>query len=461
VGKGRLDQPPKRVDEKAIKALSKAGCGKEALDLIVAETCGGDDPAKKLYELATFAKTIGAPAAKDYFRAIAETGAVAELTDQKVLNFATSVDNHTAEWYFWAIWGTKKVTELTDERVLRSADFFKTIDSQATVEYFLAIRETKAAAELTEDRVVNFARSIGSEAAADYFGALWETQAVPALTSDRILNFATSLGNDAARDYFRAIRETKSAAELTEQRVLEFAKVIGKDAAGDCFRAVRNTKAVKELTNDNVFVFAESIGKKAAREYFRVIERTKAVAQLTAESVLDTSGVVRSIGSDAAVDYFLAIADMGAVSAATAVGEQGAVPTHEDAIQVLSTVDIPTYNGQRAVGLLGMSVFFWFAMWQYANLTIGASQGLIIIVVAIAAWAAVLYVGNMVLGTIAERSVDQFVERRRRLLNEHGIPWHDCLAGDQKCRYCWSEGHHHNDDRYDYGRFCRCLACRY
>jgi hypothetical protein len=71
-------------------------------------------------------------------------------------------------------------------------------------------------------------------------------------------------------------------------------------------------------------------------------------------------------------------------------------------------------------------------------------------------------VGNLLLSTIAVRATDQFVERRRRILNEHGIPWHDCLAGDKQCRYCWDHDHHHHaDGQYDYGRFCRCLACKY
>jgi hypothetical protein len=461
---GWLGQPPQHADEKAFKTLVKAGCGQDEIHLIVShiskDSKNGDDWAKKLYDIAAFAKTIGIPAAKDYFRAIGETKAVAELTDERVFNFAKSIDPHTAEWYFWTIWGTKAVAELTADRVLKSAEFFKAIDGLATVEYFLAIRETKAAAELTDEKVLNFAKSIGSDAAVDYFGAFWETRAVAKLTEERILDFARSIGSDAAREYFRAIRETKAVEELTSERVLTFAKTIGNIAAEDCFRAIRKTKAVAELTSDNVFVFAESIGRNAAKEYFRVIESTKAVAQLTAESVLDTAGVVRAIGSDAAVDYFLAIGESKVEDSSAGMAKDASSPTHEATVQILSTLDIPTYNGHRVLGLLGLSAFFWFYVFQYAGLGIGVSRGLLDLAIVAGVWACMLYIANFLLGTIAQRSIEQFVQRRRRLLNEHGIPWHDCLAGDKQCRYCWSTGHSHADDRYDYGRFCRCLACR-
>ena len=440
----------------------KAGCGPDELRLIVSrleEQFGpGEESARKLSEIAEFARTIGAPAARDYFRAIHETKAVAELTDERVLTFARSVDRHTAEWYFWAIWGTKAVRELTSERVLRAVEFFRSIDSPATVEYFLAIRETKAATELTKERILRFAESIGSDAAVEYFGAFWETKAVAELTDERLLDFAQSLGNDAAREYFLAIRETKSVTRLTGEKVLTFARSLGSRVAEDYFRAIRETKSAAELTDEGVLLFAELIGRGPAREYFRVIRSTRAVAELTSESVLKTSGVIRSIGSDAAVDYFLAIAATKTVPSPEA-GEGGTALPQEAAVPVLTLLDIPTYKGYRSVALLGMSAFFWWYVWQSAGLALGAFRGPVGLSVVLAVWAGLLCGAYLLLGLIAERSTGQFLERRRRLLNQHGIRWHDCIDTEQRCELCWDAGHTHQDRRYDYGRFCRCPAC--
>ncbi len=460
---GRREQHPTRVEEKALRTLAKAGCGPEELRLIVSQVGQGfptvDGRAKRLSEIAEFAASIGGPAARDYFRAIEETRAVAELTDDRVLAFARSVDAHTAEWYFWAIWGTKAVTELTNERVLKAVEFFRSIDSPATVEYFLAIRETKAAAELTNETILTFAESIGSDAAVEYFGAFWETKAVAELTSERVLSFARSIGGEAAKEYFLALRETKAVAELTDGNVLTLASSLGSRVAADYFRAIRETKAAAALTNENVLLFAETIGRGPAKEYFRVIESTKAVAALTTEGLLRMSGVIRAIGSDAALDYFLAVAAAKVVPLPTGTAESGSVPAPATTVPVLTLLDIPTYDRYRPLGLLSVSVLFWVGLWQFASITTVASQGLAELSVAVTAWVALLCAGYLLLGVLAERSGEEFLKRRRRLLNEHGIRWHDCFATEQRCELCWSAGHTHEDRQYDYGRFCRCPAC--
>ncbi len=454
---------PRLSEEKAVRALLKAGCGQVALHLLISHVgkngSTGDERAGKLFETAEFATSIGRPAAHDYFRAIEETRAVAELTDGRVLAFARSIDRHTAEWYFWAIWGTKAVRELTDERVLRAVDFFRSIDSPATVEYFLAIRETRAAAELTGERVLAFARSIGSDAAVEFFGACWETKAVAQLTDERILTYARSIGGDASREYFRAIRETMAATELTGEKVLAFARAQGTRLALEYFRAIRETKSVAQLTGDNVLLFAESIGKGPARAYFRAIGSTKAVVELTGRGLLDMSGVIRSIGSDAALDYFLAIATTGVVppTSRAAEGGNGSDPTA--AVPVLTLLDIPTYDGYRSAGLFGASAAFWWGMWQLAYLSPGVPGGLVHVTTALAAWIGLLCGVYFVLGAIAQRSAEEFLRLRRRLLNEHGIRWHDCIASGARCALCWSAGRTHEDARYDYERFCRCPAC--
>jgi hypothetical protein len=459
----RGEPHPKRVEQTAFRALVKAGCGPEELRLIVShfgeEIRRGEAGAGKLAEIAAFARAIGPQAARDYFRAIAETGAVAVLTGEKLLEFARSVDRHTAEWYFWTIWGTKAVEELTDERVLRAVKFFRSIDSPATVEYFLAIRETKAARQLTKEAVLTFAESIGSEAAVEYFGAFWETKAVEELTDDRVLSFARSIGSDAAKEYFLAIRETKSVAALTDPHLLTVTGALGSLVARDFFRAIRSTKAVTELTDERVLLFAESIGKGPAREYFRVVGSTKAVGPLTSDSLLDTSGVIRSIGSDAALDYFLATAGMKAVPAPSDRDSGPAGPIPGATVPVLTLLDIPTYEGYRYGALLGVSLCFWAYVWQFAGWTLDGLSGVALPAVLLGIWVGILLGAYALLGVISERSANEFLQRRRRLLNEHGIRWHDCLATDKRCELCWSAGHTHEDLRYDYERFCRCPAC--
>ena len=461
---GRLEQHPPRQREKALRTLVKAGCGEDELRLITASL----DPAyateaeraKKLSEIADFATSIGAQAARDYFRAIAETQAVAELTDERVLAFARSVDRHTAEWYFWAVWGTKAVRELTSERVLKAVEFFRSIDSPATVEYFLAIRETKAAAQLTSEKVLSFAEAIGNEAAVEYFGACWETKAVAELTSERVLAFAQSVGSDAAKEFFLAVRETKAVAELTDEKVLTLTHALGGRVAEEYFRAVRETRSATELTDEGVLLFAESIGKGPARQYFQVIRSTKAVAALTRESLLRTSGVIRTIGSDAALDYFLAVATTNVVPpSAPATAEGRKAPAPGTTVPVLTLLDLPRYDRYRPVALFGMSLVFWVGVWQSANIATFAFQNFVGLSLVLGAWAGLLLSAYLLLGVVAEHSSEEFLQKRRRLLNEHGIRWHDCFATDQRCELCWGAGHTHQDRQYDYGSFCRCPAC--
>jgi hypothetical protein len=451
------------VEEKARRMLVKAGCGPDELRLIVSyvgkQFASEDQRAKRLSEVAEFATAIGASAARDYFRAIRETEAVADLTDDRLLSFARSIDRHTAEWYFWAIWGTKAVQELTNERVLKAVEFFRAIDSPATVEYFLAIRETKAAAELTDERVLTFAESIGSDAAVEYFGAFWETKAVAELTSERVLDFARSIGSDAAKEYFLALRETKAVAELTDPRVLTFAGRWAGRVAGDYFHAIRETRSAARLTHENVLIFAESIGAGPAREYFRVIGSTKAVAALTDESLLGAAGVIRSIGSDAALDYFLAAASASSTPSSPGASGGGAVPASGWAVPVLTLLDIPHYDRYRPVALLGTSLLFWCGIWGFADLSTFLSQGIVDLLVVVGGWVLLLSAVYLLAGVIAERAGEEFLKSRRRLLNEHGIRWHDCLTTDRRCPACWSAGHTHQDQQYDYERFCRCPAC--
>jgi len=452
-----------RAEKKACRSLISAGCEPETLRRIVAHLSEAIPlPAERvgrLLELATFVKAIGHRAARDYFRAVEETRAVALLTDPAVLDFARSVDPHTAEWYFWAMWGTKAVRELTDPDFLAAGGFFRAMDGSAIVEYFLAIRETKAAAKLTDPRVLAFARSIGSDAAVEYFGSLWEMGDVTGLTSATVLSLATWMDGNTAKEYFAAIRETRAFPQLAGEGVLGLARLLGGRVAEEYFRAIRTTRCAAELTSDSVTVFAEVIGRDCASEYFRVITGTRKVAELTSERLLRASSVIRRIGSDAALDYFLAVAATNVVQTPTGpTGEREPSP-EESGVPVLTLLDIPKYERYRPVALVGASALFWGCVWQAGAVTLSTTQGYVYLLGALCAWVAVLWGTHLFSGVVAERSAEQFVRERRRLLNESGIRWHDCLAGDRKCPLCWGASPTHRDERFDYGRFCRCPAC--
>jgi len=452
-----------RQQATACRRLVKSGCDPETLRRIVSCVHGSlrspEDRAAKLVDLAAFTRQIGGRASRDYFRAIRDTNAVGELIDPKLLTFARSVSPHTAEWFFWALWGTRAVRELTDPRVLESVEFFRSIEGAATVEYFVAIRETRAARKLTDPTVLAFAQAIGSSAATEYFGSFWETNSVDALTSERVLSVARWLKGDSAKEYFLAIRETKAVAELTDPKVLVLAELLGNRIAEDFFRAVRTTRAVTELTSDHVTVFAEVIGRACAREYFRVITSTQKVAELTSQPLLRASGVIRAIGSDAALDYFLAVAASNTVPDPEGRADGRVRGPASTSVPVLTLLDLPNYHRYRPVAWVGATALFWWGVMQSGAVSLGSSHGELGLGVALGAWVALLCGVHLLLGVVADRAGEQFVRRRQRLLNEHGIRWHDCLAGNRGCPQCWDSAHVHRDGEFDCGRFCRCTAC--
>lgn len=446
-----------RGTERTFRQLARLGCGPDALRLLAAHlgaSCPtGEAWARELDRIAEFAAAIGSPAAHDFFRAITETADVARLTDPRVLAFARAVDRHTAEWYFWAIWGTGAVGALTDDGVLGSVDVFRAIDSSATVEYFLAVRETKQAARLALPRVLDFARSIGSEASVEMFGACWETGAVDRLTDERVLESVGRLGPEAAKELFRAVRATRAVAELTDPRVLGALAPLGPRAAREFFRAVRETRAVRELTGDDVLLFAELVGRGPAEEYFRTVGSTKAVDRLTAPRVLRASGVVRSIGPDAALDYFLAIA-----SAETPSRSEPGADAARD-VPVLTLLDLPSYRRYQPLGLAGATAAFWSGLWAAGggpSLPFHGAGGWPL---AVGAWAGVLLGTFLLVDALARHATERFLGRRRRLLNEHGIRWHDCQPSAVTCPTCWGPDRIHAVSRYDDPRCCRCPAC--
>jgi len=453
----------REAGRRAVRTLVRSGCGPEELQLIVSriEVESPDESVRseRLREIAAFLSTIGRRAARDFFRAIRETGAVDRLLAPEVLEFGRSVDQHTAEWYFWAIWGTKSVADLTEPGFLRDVEFFRSIGEPAVVEYFVAMRETRAVRQLTDSRVREMARSIGPDAAVEYFGSLWETKSVDELTGRTILDFARSLNGETAKEYFLAIRETRDVASLTDLRVLLFAEREGPRIAEDYFRAIRETRAAQPLTDEAVRLFAESIGKASAQAYFRAVGSTRAVNELTDRALLGMAGVVRSIGSEAALDYFLAAAN-GSHRPSNEPSATGVPKSFGDGgVPVLTLLDIPTYTGYRAAALAAVTAFFWTSFVVAAPGGSGGDLVPLAVVGAVAAWAILLTASFFLVGKMAARSAEEFLNRRRRLLNEHGIRWHDCGATDRRCPLCWRADHTHADGRFDYQRFCRCPAC--
>lgn len=449
---------------RATRTLVRAGCRPEELRQILAFLRGSipSEPAfsQKVTELAAFASDLGRSAARDYFRAIRETRAVAELTDDRVIRFARSLDPHTAEWYFWAIWGTRGVRELTDESVLEAVRFFRSIDSPATVEYFLAIRETSAPRELTRPHVLALAESLGSEAAAEYFGAIWETKAVAELTDPKLTEFASAIGPDVAKEYFAALRSTQALRFLMGDEVFAFARALGREPAREYFRAIRETGAVEKLTSESVRLFVESVGRSPAVEYFRVLARTKAVGPLTSPRVLGAAGVIRSIGRDAALDYFLAAVTTSAAPGAAAEPSAGSGASEDASVPVLTLLDLPRYGRYQPVALVAASASFWIGLWRFSSIFAGGSAGAWGLPLAFAAWIALLGGAYLLLRLVSQQLTDQFVATRRRLLNEHGIRWHDCRESGARCPVCWNvTGSLHRDEQFDYEGFCRCPAC--
>ncbi len=289
---GTAAHPKQSFSLKAQRELAEAGCSQETAELIAdfldKNSALENEKAEKLEKLLNFAKHLKPHVAYQYFRAIGNTKAVAELTDERVLDFAKSIGSDAAFQYFYVIANTKAVAELTDERVL---DFAKSIGSNTTSKYFYAIADTKAAVELTDEQVLKaseFIKSIGSEAANYYFKAIADTKAVAELTDERVLDFAKSIGSDAAYYYFKAIADTKAVVELTDELVLrssEFINSIGSVTAFQYFNAIADTKAVAELTDEQVLSFAKSI-RSAAYQYFRAISETKLVQELTDRTFL-------------------------------------------------------------------------------------------------------------------------------------------------------------------------------
>ena len=439
--------------ERSIRRLARLGCGPDELKLLeghlVRTGASPEERREYLASLAAFARSLGPSAARDYFRAIATTGKVDVLTAPRLLDFASAVGAHTAEWFFWAIWGTGAVGDLTDDRVLSAVRFFRSIDSPATVEYFLALRETKETAALTSPRVLDFVRTVGSDAAVEFFGACWETRAVGELTASRLLEALAGLGSETTRQFYRAVRATREVDRLGSDGVLDLARLLGPSATESWFRSIAETKDAVTLTDPNVMLYAELIGRETARAYFRVVASSGAVGPLTTPGLLATSGVIRSIGKDAAVDYFLAVA-------AGEVVPSAARPSEEE-VPLVTLLDLPSYRPQTAAGLAAISAAFWGATWRTAPASVGHSPFGWVVVGAI--WVAVVAASYVLIRAIAGRAAEQFVARRRRLLNEHGIRWHDCLAGDRQCELCWTPAQTHQDQRFDYGRFCRCTAC--
>ncbi len=286
---------------------------------------------RRVLKTAEFIKSAGSAAAHGYFRAIGETKAIAALTNERVFataKFAKSLGSETQPWkneaahrYYCAIGETGAVAELTDKRVFATAKFARWIeqeeDSEVKHGYFYAIGKTKALDVLTSGRVLKFAESIGERGGQRFFEAIGITGAVDALTTDRVFRFAEPLGAYGARDYFQAISETGAVDVLTSERIIGFGEFLGESGAQKYFVAIYKTKAIDLLTSEKVLAFARQIGSGTAERYFNIIGFKNAAVALTDERVLGTAEFAKEIGEKAAGQYFFAIGSTGAVEALT------------------------------------------------------------------------------------------------------------------------------------------------
>jgi len=93
-------------------------------------------------------------AAQHYLLAIGNTKEIDKLTREEVIKFAKLI-GPAAEWYFSALNETGAIAELTDDRVLNTINFIKVIGPAAAKHYFFAIGETKAVNYFTSNRIIN------------------------------------------------------------------------------------------------------------------------------------------------------------------------------------------------------------------------------------------------------------------------------------------------------------------
>lgn len=209
-------QAPGREEERASIRLAKQCRNEDVWRLIVSAVDNslktGGERAKKLSEIAAFAKSIHHSGSKWSSR---------------------NSGRSCSDWYYFEVIAlTGSVAELTDERVIKTSGFVESIDRYdryASWRYFRAIGKTRAVVELTDEGVLVFAKSLGNISASWYFKAIWETLAVAQLTDERVLKsvkFIKSIGSDVAKWYFQAIGRTKMVAELTDERVLKSAEYI-------------------------------------------------------------------------------------------------------------------------------------------------------------------------------------------------------------------------------------------
>jgi hypothetical protein len=241
--------------------------------------------------------------------------------------------------------------------------------------------------------------------------------------------------------------------------VQHLAEFLGPKGAEEYFRAVRVCRAASRLTDPSVLIFAESVGRGPARRYFQVLGSTKSVAELTSPSLLAASGVIRSIGAEAALDYFLAAARAPPSGPGDVVGAGAPAPSPDREVPVLTLLDLPTYAGYRAGVLVGLTAAFWGSAFEFGGLRLGAGSSIFPILVSLATWGLVVGAGYVLSGMIARHSSEEFLRHRRQLLNEHGIRWHDCSPTYGECEVCWGSDRQHRDARFDQPQFCRCPSC--
>lgn len=264
----------------------------------------------------------------NYLSAIADTKAIDQLTDKKIVDFINLMEGSSS--YFDAISKTKDVEKLTSASIISFASKIGKYDASY---YFGMLCNSPDEDILTSTKFLDLAESMTYRSS--YFHAISYTGRTRLLTSERILGFAKSIDQNAAQSYFDAVKNNTDAVDiLTSRKIIEFAKDIDSqkpsehvNIIGRYFRAIAETRHAETLMTDRVLDAARSMNKDVVYAYFSYLQEKRNIDLLIDRKLLN-SGVINEInamekakqGSGIASRYFNAITCTGAIDVLTNTG---------------------------------------------------------------------------------------------------------------------------------------------
>jgi|GEM_PF-3138873 len=214
----------KAATEEYLSAMFASGAVKEFID----------------EKILSFAKWLGPNGAEKYFKAITKAKVPARreqteirhelLTSKEFFSAAKELNKSVAGEYFLAIATTGEVENLVNDRVFNFIADLNKRSPVAAAEYFRAIRVTGATDLLTKKELFTFVKSIENpETLFHYFATPTSYEDVRLLTDLRILaryDFINKLKSEIAAGYFCAIVSTKGVATLTDNQIVERAELL-------------------------------------------------------------------------------------------------------------------------------------------------------------------------------------------------------------------------------------------